>query len=95
MIKKQHYGDACSGVGVKVEFLTEEYGFTVRFHRHCGEGWKRDNTQKNVQSANGTLNGTLESERAKLKNLICQNLKITRKQMAASPGISLSRFSVF
>ncbi|MBO5534990.1 MAG: putative DNA binding domain-containing protein [Clostridia bacterium] len=29
----------CTQAGVKYEFIKEEYGFTVRFHRHCGEGW--------------------------------------------------------
>lgn len=85
-LKRIH--DACSGAGVKVEFLTEEYGFTVRFHRHCGEGWKKEGAQENIQSANGSLNGTLESRKAELKDLIRQNPKITRKQMAASLGIS-------
>ena len=33
--------DACTEVGVKVEFLRDDYGFTVRFHRHCGEGWNQ------------------------------------------------------
>ena len=31
--------DACKAVGVVVEFKKEPYGFTVRFHRHSGEGW--------------------------------------------------------
>ena len=90
-LKRIH--DACSGAGVKVEFLTEEYGFTVRFYRHCGEGWQQSNVQKKVQSANdslnGTLNDTLESGKAKLKDLMRQNPKITRRQMADSLGISL------
>ena len=90
-LKRIH--DVCSGAGVQVEFLTEEYGFTVRFHRHCGKGWKTDGVQKNIQSAkgslNGTLNGTLGSDKAKLKDLISHNPKITRKQMADSLGISL------
>ena len=29
----------CSTAGVRYEFIKEDYGFTVRFHRHCGEGW--------------------------------------------------------
>ena len=68
-----------------MEFLNEVYGVTVRFHRHCGKDWKRDG----VQSAKGSLNDTLKSENIKLKDLNCQNPKITRKQMAASLGISL------
>ena len=31
--------DACDASGCKVEFHGDNYGFTVRFHRHCGEGW--------------------------------------------------------
>ena len=30
--------DDCNTAGVKVEFYGDEYGFTVRFYRHCGEG---------------------------------------------------------
>ncbi len=29
----------CDEAGVKVEYIGDLYGFTVRFHRHCGEGW--------------------------------------------------------
>ena len=29
----------CMEYGVKYEFQKEEYGFTVIFYRHCGEGW--------------------------------------------------------
>ena len=79
--------ETCSSAGVKVEFLREQYGFTVRFHRHCGDGWEWGETQ----SANDTLNGTLETEitdKTKIKNLIRQNPKVTRKQMADSLGIS-------
>lgn len=31
--------DACDKVGCKVEYRGDDYGFTVRFHRHCGERW--------------------------------------------------------
>lgn len=36
-LKRIH--DVCTDVGVKVEFIKEPYGFTVRFHRHCGKCW--------------------------------------------------------
>lgn len=36
--------DACKAVGVVVEFKKEPYGFTVRFHRHSGEGWNINNS---------------------------------------------------
>ena len=29
----------CDEAGVKVEYYGDRYGFTVRFYRHCGEGW--------------------------------------------------------
>ena len=31
--------DACDQSGCKVEYYGDNYGFTVRFYRHCGEGW--------------------------------------------------------
>ena len=31
--------DACDDAGCKVEYKATDYGFTVRFHRHCGSGW--------------------------------------------------------
>ena len=37
--------EACTAAGVKYEFLKEEYGFTVRFYRHCGEIWEKDRDQ--------------------------------------------------
>ena len=36
-LKKIH--DLCKAAGVKYEFKRNVYGFTVIFHRHCGEGW--------------------------------------------------------
>ena len=93
-LKRIH--EACSDAGVKVDFLAEDYGFTVRFYRHCGEKWRQDNAQKNVQGANGTLagtlNGSLESDKegkVKIKELISRNPKITREQMAGALGVSL------
>ncbi|MCM1039592.1 MAG: putative DNA binding domain-containing protein [Ruminococcus sp.] len=31
--------DACDEVGCRVVYYGDGYGFTVRFYRHCGEGW--------------------------------------------------------
>ena len=36
-LKRIH--DLCEEAGVKVEYIGDEYWFTVRFYRHCGEGW--------------------------------------------------------
>ena len=55
----------CDGAGVKVEYYGDRYGFTVRFHRHCGEGWAEviqaensNETQNEPQTQNQTQNGT-------------------------------------
>ena len=91
--------EACGKAGVKVEFYGDEYGFTVRFYRHCGEGWgdsqTKGNSQKKVQSDNGTLSGTLngtlnpsDEQKERLKALIRQNSRITRKQMAEALDVS-------
>ena len=33
--------NACDRVGCKVEYYGDNFGFTVRFYRHCGEGWEK------------------------------------------------------
>lgn len=50
--------ESCQAAGVQVDFLRDGYGFTVRFHRHCGDGWDSKNSQSAIWSANGTPNGT-------------------------------------
>ncbi|MBQ6504558.1 MAG: winged helix-turn-helix transcriptional regulator [Flexilinea sp.] len=51
----------CNDAGVKVEFYGDRYGFTVRFYRHCGEGWAElagsDEIQNEPQTMNGPQNG--------------------------------------
>ena len=90
--------ESCQTAGVKVEFLRDGYGFTVRFHRHCGDGWDSINSQSAIQSANGTLNGTLNGAPnapqkipsnlcERLRSIIAQNPKITRDQMAETLGV--------
>ena len=48
--------DACNTAGVKVEFYGDDYGFTVRFYRHCGEVWgdgqSMSDIQKDIQRRN-------------------------------------------
>lgn len=34
--------EECSKAGVRYEFFENPYGFTVRFYRHCGEGWNSE-----------------------------------------------------
>lgn len=33
--------EECSKAGVLYKFFKDPYGFTVRFYRHCGEGWNQ------------------------------------------------------
>ena len=78
--------DACDAVGCKVEYYGDEYGFTVRFHRHCGKGWKSEKSA--TVGTHVTQNGT-QSYESQIISLIKENNKITRKQMAAELSVSL------
>lgn len=48
--------DECSKAGVKYEFFRDTYGFTVRFYRHCGEGWS-ENQAVHLLSEKGDKKG--------------------------------------
>ncbi|MCD7764271.1 MAG: putative DNA binding domain-containing protein [Lachnospiraceae bacterium] len=80
--------DACDEAGCKVEYYGDEYGFTVRFYRHCGEGW---GTDMGANGTHGTQSGTHSgmSYEEQILNLVRMNNKITRKQMAQTLSISL------
>lgn len=80
--------DACDVAGCKVEYYGDDYGFTVRFYRHCGEGW---GTDMGANGTHGTQNGTHSdmSYEEQILNLVRMNNKITRKQMAQTLSISL------
>ncbi len=79
---------ACDETGCKVEYYSDNYGFTVRFYRHCGEGWgeatdskltsKGTNVQKDVQK-----DVKMESAMEQLVfDLLQENPKLTLPQMA-------------
>ena len=57
----------------------DDYGFTVRFHRHCGEGWGTG------VSANVPHGGTHDEEKIMVKS----NNRIIWKEMAENLSISL------
>ena len=57
-LKRIH--DACREAGVKVEFYGDEYGFTVRFYRHCGEGWGKASDSKTPKHQGDALKDALE-----------------------------------
>lgn len=83
----------CSESGVKYEFKKEEYGFTVIFYRHCGEGWgwsadakdtAKDNVPRNVPR------DVPQEDRVRLiiEQSIRENSKVTRAVMAERAGVS-------
>jgi ATP-dependent DNA helicase RecG len=54
---------ACNKAGCKVEFYGDDYGFTVRFYRHCGDSWAtatyiKRGTQSNLIGTQLLDNGT-------------------------------------
>ena len=49
--------DTCTETSVKVDFLRDEYGFTVRFYRHCGEGWNISSNPDHDISEKGRKKG--------------------------------------
>ena len=85
--------DACDKVGCKVEYRGDDYGFTVRFHRHCGEGWGTG-VSANVLH-DGTHGGTHDEEKIResyesgILSMVKSNNRITRKEMAEKLSISL------
>lgn len=89
--------DACTQSGVKVEFYGDEYGFMVRFYRHCGEAWS-DATAPNVpKHQNEALGEALdealdEALKDRLISAIKQNPNITQQTLADE--LAVSRASV-
>ena len=82
--------DACETAECKVEFYGDDYGFTVRFYRHCGDGWNQALSAS--LEKRGTQSGTQDDSQAaaseKLIKLIRENKKATRKQMAEALSVS-------
>ena len=83
--------DACDAAECKVEFYGDDYGFTVRFYRHCGDGWNQALSAS--LEKRGTQSGTQDDSQAaaseKLIKLIRENSKATRKQMAETLSVSI------
>ena len=85
--------DLCDEAGVRYEFKKEEYGFTVIFYRHCGEGWgwssdakdtARDIAEDNVPR-NVPQKTTIEEI---IEEAIRDNNRVTRAQIAIIAGVS-------
>ncbi|MBR1606284.1 MAG: putative DNA binding domain-containing protein [Clostridia bacterium] len=85
-LKRIH--DVCGAVRCRVEFYGDEYGFTVRFYRHCGEGW---NQGLNVTlEDHDTQDDTQTSLSERILRLIRENKKITREEMSKALSVSVS-----
>lgn len=83
----------CGEAGVRYEFKKEEYGFTVVFYRHCGEGWgwsgEKDYVRDNVP--HGDPHSVLHEKTLEeiIEELIRADNKVTRAQMAEKIGVSV------
>ena len=79
--------------GCKVEYRGDDDGFTVRFHRRCGEGWGTGLSANIIHG--GTYDGTHDEERIResyesgILSMVKSNNRITRKEMAEKLSISL------
>lgn len=85
--------DLCTEAGVKYEFKKEEYGFTVVFYRHCGEGWgwssNAKDTAEDIAKDNDPRNvPQKESIEQIIENAIRKNNRVTRAQIARIAGVS-------
>ena len=81
-LKRIH--DACREAGVKVEFYGDEYGFTVRFYRHCGEGWGKASDSKTPKRQNDVLDGVLENQ---ILEALRRDPKVTQVKLAEQLNI--------
>ena len=90
-LKRIH--DACREAGVKVEFYGDEYGFTVRFYRHCGEGWGKTSDSKTPKHQNEALKEALDDAlEVKLLAAIKKQPAITQQELVRE--LSVSRATV-
>lgn len=81
--------NACDEAGCKVEYYDDGYGFTVRFYRHCGEGWGLDMSARDGTRDTHAGTRAEKANEAVIIELIRKNNKITRKQIAEELSISL------
>ncbi|MCC8049045.1 MAG: hypothetical protein LIP10_00070 [Clostridiales bacterium] len=75
--------DAYDEAGCKVEYYGDEYGFTVRFYRHCDEGWGTD------MGANGSASKGLKVQNEPLEEPL--EMKIKRIREIRTTGSDFGR----
>ena len=86
--------DLCDDAGVRYEFKKEEYGFTVIFYRHCGEGWGWSGDAKDIMSDNVAHDVVHDvAHKGELEILIYESIrkdnKVTRAEIAAKANVSI------
>lgn len=97
----KHLKELCDEVGCKVEFYGDSYGFTVRFYRHCGEGWANyentsndrgsTNTETSIETSIETSTETItKSSRDIIIHLLQNNPRMTINKLANTTGLSRS-----
>lgn len=90
-LKRIH--DLCEKAGVKVEYIGDEYWFTVRFYRHCGEGWGENPDSKAPKHQNEALGEALEDAlEEKILDAIRENPRIKQDELVSK--LSVSRATV-
>lgn len=83
---------------MRVEFLRDEYGFTVRFYRHCGKGWSSDSRsfhavvekghEKGREKGRETKSSVIEKRMESILALLRKNSDKSIKKMAAELNLS-------
>ncbi|MBQ9698914.1 MAG: MarR family transcriptional regulator, partial [Acidaminococcaceae bacterium] len=81
--------DACREAGVKVEFYGDEYGFTVRFYRHCGEEWGKASDSKTPKHQDDALKEALgDALEIKLIAAIRKQPAVTQQELVNELAVS-------
>ncbi len=85
--------DECKKAGVQYEFVKEKYGFTVKFYRHCGDGWGQGESQVFSGKQPNKQPNISKSEEIKLRaelvlNQLMNNPKASRTDISKELDIS-------
>ncbi len=86
--------DACTEAGVKVEFLRDDYGFTVRFYRHYGSAWSAESSPYHAVSEKGHKKGhetkasIIKKRMESILLLLSTNSNASISTMAVELGLS-------
>ena len=86
-LKRIH--DTCQKAGVKVEFYGDEYGFTVRFYRHCGDAWGKASDSKTPKHQDDALKEALgDALEIQLITAIRKQPAVTQQELVKELAVS-------